>query len=345
MATKRGNRRAVTSMFEDVAVTQRDEEIERLRQELEAKSKNTKGKEIVEIPVHGVQPLQIELDKSGDLSIQLKQPRSHFDLDKLADLKRSIEANGLNEPIIVRQLKPETWGLIDGERRWRCYLDLGLDTIPAIVHEAVSDHEALERSLISHCLKEQASPLEQTIATMNLLRLRLGADEEQVRKLLVQMNNAANGKSAKAQIAQEQIEVVTGVLNSLGLQLGSLVTARLPMLDLPINLRQAVEGGALSPTNAVLIARTPEQLHQQLIDQGSSLSKRALQNLISELKATVPAEVEEPKPVVVEASNRLKAISRSRFMKNGGDSEANRRLQKISKLLTELEEYIAERKK
>ncbi|MGH9261814.1 MAG: ParB N-terminal domain-containing protein, partial [Acidimicrobiales bacterium] len=47
------------------------------------------------------------------------QPRNHFDEESLAGLTASIREVGILQPILVRELAPDRFALIAGERRWR----------------------------------------------------------------------------------------------------------------------------------------------------------------------------------------------------------------------------------
>src|SRR3546814_14245155 len=47
------------------------------------------------------------------------QPRKQWDEDKLAELAESIRAQGVIQPIVVRELPDRTFEIIAGERRWR----------------------------------------------------------------------------------------------------------------------------------------------------------------------------------------------------------------------------------
>jgi ParB family chromosome partitioning protein len=63
------------------------------------------------------------------------QARKYFDEDSIADLARTIEAHGLQQPIIVRKHEGEDrkFALVAGERRLRAHRLLGRKTIFAIV--------------------------------------------------------------------------------------------------------------------------------------------------------------------------------------------------------------------
>lgn len=98
-----------------------------------------------------------------------RQPREVFDEDALAELVTSIKEVGLLQPVIVRQLSPEHYELIMGERRWRACREAGLETIPAIVR-ATEDDKMLLDALLENLHRAQLNPLEEAAAYDQLLR-------------------------------------------------------------------------------------------------------------------------------------------------------------------------------
>ena len=86
------------------------------------------------------------------------QPRSM--LGDLTDLKASIEAKGILEPILVRPRDGGRFTIISGERRFRAALEAGLSELPCIVIEA-TDAEVLEIALIENLQRKDLSPLEE----------------------------------------------------------------------------------------------------------------------------------------------------------------------------------------
>jgi len=64
-------------------------------------------------------------------------PRLIFDQKRIDELKESIYEVGILQPLIVfeRTAQPDTYMLIDGERRWRCALELNLTQVPVHVHQ------------------------------------------------------------------------------------------------------------------------------------------------------------------------------------------------------------------
>ncbi|MFF9866538.1 ParB/RepB/Spo0J family partition protein [Streptomyces sp. NPDC013953] len=98
-----------------------------------------------------------------------RQPREVFDEDALAELVTSITEVGLLQPVVVRQLGPERYELIMGERRWRACREAGLERIPAIVR-ATEDEKLLLDALLENLHRAQLNPLEEAAAYDQLLK-------------------------------------------------------------------------------------------------------------------------------------------------------------------------------
>ncbi|TDC11225.1 ParB/RepB/Spo0J family partition protein [Streptomyces sp. 8K308] len=98
-----------------------------------------------------------------------RQPREVFDEDALTELVTSIKEVGLLQPVVVRQLGPERYELIMGERRWRACREAGLEAIPAIVR-ATEDDKMLLDALLENLHRAQLNPLEEAAAYDQLLR-------------------------------------------------------------------------------------------------------------------------------------------------------------------------------
>ncbi len=102
------------------------------------------------------------------------QPRVDMRKDTLEDLARSIEAQGVVQPIVVRRIGEGDDGqpryeIVAGERRWRAAQLAQLDTIPAIVRE-VPDDAAIAMALIENIQRENLNPLEEARALERLIR-------------------------------------------------------------------------------------------------------------------------------------------------------------------------------
>lgn len=106
-------------------------------------------------------------EKGGALTLRLSQidptatqPRKAFDKDALAALADSIAAHGVLQPILVRQVAPDRYAIVAGERRWRASKLAGLSEIPALVVE-MDERTAAEVALIENIQREDLNPIEE----------------------------------------------------------------------------------------------------------------------------------------------------------------------------------------
>lgn len=97
-----------------------------------------------------------------------RQPRQVFDDEAIAELVHSIREFGLMQPIVVREISPEKYQLVMGERRWRASQLAGVETIPAIVRETEDDN-LLRDALLENIHRVQLNPLEEAAAYQQLL--------------------------------------------------------------------------------------------------------------------------------------------------------------------------------
>ena len=88
------------------------------------------------------------------------QPRTNFDPQTLEELKKSIIANGLIQPITVRRTTGNKYQLVSGERRLRAYKEIGYKEIPAYIIKVDSDEIMLALALIENIQREHLNPIE-----------------------------------------------------------------------------------------------------------------------------------------------------------------------------------------
>ncbi len=97
------------------------------------------------------------------------QPRLNFDPVALDELKKSIIANGLIQPITVRRIAGNRYQLVSGERRLRAYSDIGYKEIPAYIIKVDSDEIMLALALIENIQRETLNPIEVSKAYKRLM--------------------------------------------------------------------------------------------------------------------------------------------------------------------------------
>jgi ParB family chromosome partitioning protein len=100
------------------------------------------------------------------------QPRKRMDQDKLAELAESIKAQGVIQPIVVREVArgrgSKTYEIIAGERRWRASQLAGLNEIPVVIR-TVDDRTVVAMALIENIQREDLNPLEEAQALQRLI--------------------------------------------------------------------------------------------------------------------------------------------------------------------------------
>ena len=87
------------------------------------------------------------------------QPRKFFDDSSIKELAKSIQENGLAQPIVVKKINETLFELIVGERRLRACKSLKLETIPCIIRD-ISDKESCKIALIENLDREDLSVIE-----------------------------------------------------------------------------------------------------------------------------------------------------------------------------------------
>ena len=123
---------------------------------------------------------ELESESSGgstqlnlnNISRDPNQPRTEFNEEKLQRLADSINAQGVIQPIVVRQDANdfERYIIIAGERRWRAAKIAGLETIPAIIKEA-DDTEIVASQIIENIDREGFTLLDEVNAVVRMCKI------------------------------------------------------------------------------------------------------------------------------------------------------------------------------
>ncbi len=95
------------------------------------------------------------------------QPRREFDPTAMQELAASIQNMGIIAPITLRQVAPERYQIIAGERRWRASQIAGLTSIPAYIRTA-DDESVMELALVENIQREDLNAIEIALAYEHL---------------------------------------------------------------------------------------------------------------------------------------------------------------------------------
>ncbi len=151
----------------------------------------------------------------GEIRPNRFQPRRAFDPEALKELKQSIAATGLIQPIVVRPLA-HGYELVAGERRWRAVKELGWKKIPAVVRD-VDEKTLLTLALVENLQRASLSPI----------------DEAEGYERLVRDFSLSHGEIATA-VGRDRSTVANAVR----------------LLKLPKSVQQLLDAGALSAGHA-----------------------------------------------------------------------------------------------
>src|SRR5438105_11258082 len=121
---------------------------------------------IPDAPELRVSPVEVDVDR---LSPNELQPRGAMDPSALEDLSKSIVANGIIQPIVVRKTG-DRFQIIAGERRWRAAKQAGLLRVPVVVRDVAPGSEAspLEMALVEDIQRENLNAIEEPLAYRRL---------------------------------------------------------------------------------------------------------------------------------------------------------------------------------
>ena len=198
-------------------------------------------------------PETLTLIKIENISPNPYQPRLEFKQEELEELARSIKANGLIQPIIVRESTVFGYELIAGERRLRASKIAGLTEIPAIIKN-ISNQESMQLAIVENLQRSDLNPIEEAKAYQQLLE--------------------------KNQMTHEELAQFMGKSRPY-------ITNCLRVLNLPRSLSDAVEKGDLSQGHARVLltlknAGEQEKWYQKILTE--DLSVRKLERLLKPAK-------------------------------------------------------------
>ena len=252
------------------------------------------------------------LDVDTDLLRPNKfQPRASMDEGKIDELARSIRANGMIQPIVVRKVDGE-FEIVAGERRWRASQRAGLLKVPVVVRDIPEDR-LLAAALIENIQREDLNPIEEAHAYRRL------ADQYH--------------------LTQEQIaEAVSKDRSS--------IANYLRLLKLPKEVLANVGSGALSMGHARALLGLPDEAAQLRVSRdvlAKSLSVRETEAIIRKVTQPPAAKAEPDKDVHTRAAEeRLHFVLGARVRivrkRNGGrieiDFGSEEELQRLFEMLT-----------
>jgi ParB family chromosome partitioning protein len=109
------------------------------------------------------------------------QPRRTFNDASIEELARSVREHGIIQPLVVTRTGDNKYRLIAGERRFRAAQKAGLEVVPVVVKETMTDSDVLQVALIENIQREDLNPIEEAYA-YHQLHEEFGLTQEEISK-------------------------------------------------------------------------------------------------------------------------------------------------------------------
>ena len=203
-----------------------------------------------------------------------RQPRMRFSEEPLEELARSIQENGIVQPIVVRN-QEDRYEIVAGERRWRAAQRAGLLKVPIVLLD-VPDDRMLELAVLENIQREDLNPIDEARA-YHLLLEEQGCRQED--------------------LAQRLGKARTSIANSIRL------------LQLPERVQEMLETRQLTPGQArplitVQDAAIQNELAERIVKRG--MSARDVERLVSRIgKKSKIRETQAADPDLMAAVRKL----------------------------------------
>ncbi len=273
------------------------------------------------------------------IRLPTQQPRRYFDPQKMEQLVLSVKEHGILEPLLVRTLdESDAYELVAGERRYRAAKEAGLTDVPAVIRD-LTDEQAVQLALIENLQREDLNPIEETEGVLQLLALKLKMSVDETPKLLYRMQHEAKGKVAHNVMGSSEDEAVQAVFASLGtMTWESFVNNRLPLLNLPEDVLEALQQGKIAYTKAQAIARVKNEeqrkdLLKKAVTQGLSLAQ--IKECVDSFKSSAAAAADQPL-LKTQIDDVLKLAKRSKIW------DDPKKQKKLEKVLADLRSLISD---
>jgi ParB family chromosome partitioning protein len=279
------------------------------------------------------------------LRLPERQPRRYFDPRAMEELVGSIQRHGILQPPLVRPLREDRAGeyeIVAGERRYRAAREAGLTEVPVVIRE-MGDEEAVQYALLENLQRENLNPVEETEGILRLLALGLEKDVEDVISLLYRMQNSLRHEARREAspvthnvMGNTEEEVVLGIFDGLGIMTWeSFVNNRLPLLNLPDDILEALRAGRIAYTKARTIARLKDEKEREAVLREAIAQDLSFTVIRSRVRALL---TKQSTPAPLDLPGRASALAKKLRRRKGLRDEKKR--ERLETLLAEMESLL-----
>ncbi|MBR2674432.1 MAG: ParB/RepB/Spo0J family partition protein [Mogibacterium sp.] len=209
----------------------------------------------------------------NDIKPNSAQPRMHFDEAKLQELAASITANGVIQPLIIRE-STNGYELVAGERRWRASRLANLSRVPCIIRN-FDDRQNAIVAIIENMQREDLNPIEEAKGLKSM--------------------------TEKYGFTQEQVSVSLG-------RSRTYITNSIRLLKLPAEIQEYVSSGKMSAAHGRTIINISDKQKQREVAEKiirNDLSVRATERLAEKIKDELKPERKRRRKADEETGSRV----------------------------------------
>lgn len=356
---------AATSNLLGVAVESKHvRELKERIEELEKTHKNTSEleKQIEELTALLAQSsgeLEVELNLIDPNPHQIRQTWN----DKIVDARvQSLQKFGQKTPVILIPKPDGRFEIFDGEVRWRAASKLGWQTLRSVFLplENASTEEVLEQQIVVNLHAEKVNNLDLAISLQKLLAAKnpdlqdanltslARAALYQLQKSGIDWDSIEPSDTALSQIEDSSARSLLELCLKFQLNPYSIKSQVFPLLNLPVDLRQAIQQKGLDALKAQELGKLNEKNLKVEADVATTVREDAVTEAIDralsfkEVKALVKSIINKydpPAPKQEDLYQRLaSALKRSKDLKVEQKPQAKKLLkaiEQIEKLLSE----------
>lgn len=214
----------------------------------------------------GIQTSEIAIDLIDDFS---EHPFHLYEGKRLEDMVESIQTNGVLNPVIVRK-NGERYEMLSGHNRMNASKLAGLEIVPALVKEGLSDEEAyvyvLETNLMQRSFNDMY-PSEKAI----VLQLRYDKIAKQGKRTDIDRELRALESGEEVSDEDPQIDSRGRIAKEYGLS-GRTMARLLRINDLTEDWKRSVDNETVAFLTGVNVSYLSLELQKHLHDECQELS-------------------------------------------------------------------------
>lgn len=274
-----------------------------------------------------------------------KQYRSHTEEEHIRQLMASIREHGFTGslPVIEIEDKSYDYEYLGGHTTGEALKRLGYEKVLLSVEEVENSLALAEFSYQLNGANRPLNALDDTLAILDILSeaLSLQVGKVDADEIPVLIRQIARG-TTKVDLSQVNCVKETWERNQFGISIKSFAASRLPLLQLPVELKNAVQQG-ISPVSALEINKVNDTAaRDKLIKNAQQMSVVAVKQAVKAMDTAgqtphaTHQEEWEPLKIFRLAGARAKKINFD-TISIAKKKELTKAIQKVQELIEELE--------